>query len=74
MKNNIYCYCLSYSDRLNLHLTILHNLPVGTGCLSASHLGPAGREFCRQLPPRTTISYWYEMVEKVVLGSYKSGY
>ncbi|KZS06230.1 Uncharacterized protein APZ42_030414 [Daphnia magna] len=31
----------------------------------ASNLVPAGRVFCRQMPPRTTISYWYKMVEKI---------
>ncbi|KAK4014034.1 hypothetical protein OUZ56_026580 [Daphnia magna] len=31
----------------------------------ASKLVPAGGVFCRQIPPRTTISYWYEMVENV---------
>ncbi|EFX75276.1 hypothetical protein DAPPUDRAFT_250717 [Daphnia pulex] len=27
----------------------------------ASHLVPAGTVLYRQMPPRTTISYWYEM-------------
>jgi hypothetical protein len=31
----------------------------------ASHLVPAGTVLYRQMPPRTTISYWYEMVEKM---------
>ncbi|EFX61822.1 hypothetical protein DAPPUDRAFT_271725 [Daphnia pulex] len=32
---------------------------------NASHLVPAGTVLYRQMPPRTTISYWHEMVEKM---------
>ena len=75
--------CLPLAFRsllLERRISASYLVPAGNFCqpsrsrrkTSASHRVPAGTVFHHQRPPRTTISYWYEMVEKT--GTRNFGY